>query len=199
MINLNALFHNEVVLRSLDADGRCLQQQRCKNTLTHAAADIMINALIRSGPSVVTHLYARFGDDGSNPGQLNPTDNDLLKTVRNDFVASDDNIRGGLWVPALTVPSQTSTDSDVYSGNLATFFFRIPFNIPAGQVAPAGNFTAGTSYIYALGLAVAVSSADRTQDLIMSVLTEFNPFPVPPGGQMAIDYPLQLVISPIVS
>lgn len=198
-MNLNSLFHNEVRLRVLDSAGRCRREQMVKNTLTHAAADVMINALLRTGPSVITHLYARFGDNGANPGNLNPAGDDLLNTVRGDFVASSDGIRGGLWVPTLTSPSQTSTDSDVYQGNLATFFFRVPYNIPANQVSPTGNFLPGTSYIYAVGLAVAVSSGDRTQDLIISTLTYDTPFPVPPGGQLAWDYPFKIEVNALIS
>lgn len=191
-MRINKIFHNRVTIRSMDGRGRIVAEQIAKNTHTYAMADVIINALLRSGPSVVTHLYCRFGDSGSNPGNLNPEGGELINTTRADFVASSDGIRGGLWVPALTSAIQESTDSVLYAGNQATYLFRIPYNIPANQVSPADNFMAGDSYIYAMGLGVAVAGGDRTQDLIVTVLNSFTPFPVTPGGQVGIDYPLTM-------
>lgn len=158
--------------------------------MTYASAGIFVNALLRSGPAQVTHLYARFGDSGANPGTLIPSD--LRKVVRGDFISSSDGIRGGLWVPLLSSPQQDTSDISLYAGNVASFFFRIPYNIDVSQVSPSNNFNVATSYIYALGLAVAQSSGDRSQDVIVSVLQNFTPFQVPSGGQEEINYPLTI-------
>jgi hypothetical protein len=87
----------------------------------------------------------------------------------------------------------------------ATFYFRIPYNISNDQVDP-DNFDVTTSYIYALGLAVARNSADRSQDIIISLLQAygwnsgdlaqgyFTKFKVAAGGQTAVDYVVELVL-----
>lgn len=193
-IHLQSLFQNDVVIRGFDAKGRQLFQQIARNSITHACCDVVINALTRSGPFQPTHLYARFGDDSANPGNLSPEDNDIHKTTRSDFVTSSDGIRGGLWVEEFARPLQESSDSTLYRGNRAWFLFRIPYNLPASQISPSDNFAPADSYIWALGLAVAVAGSDRTQDLIIAVLNNFTPFPVPPGGQISVDYPMQMRI-----
>jgi hypothetical protein len=105
-----------------------------------------------------------------------------------------------MWVPVLSAPAQDTSDGTRYNGNQATFFFRIPYNISTSQISPSGNFNVDTSYIYALGLAVAFNTGDRTQDKIFSAmqaygydpdntnLGNFTAFQIPPGGQTAIDY-----------
>ncbi len=191
-MDLNALFHNEVRLRGYDRHGGLVHDVRAKNQMTFAWAGVVISALLRSGPSQVTHLYARFGDSGANPGTLSPANNDLRYTVRGDFLASSDGVRGGLWVPLQAPPQQSSDDSGLYVGNIADYPFWISGNIPTSQVSPSNNFNAASSYIYALGLAVAVSTLDRTQDLIVGVLQSFDPFQVPSGGQELVNYPLKL-------
>lgn len=188
-----------ITIRQLDAGGKEVSRQVVTNSLTYAALDVFMNALLRSGPSQVTHLYARFGDGGANPGYLAPPGNDIRATSRQTFIQSTDSVRGGLWVPVLSAPIQDTTDPARYVGNRATFFFRIPANIPADQVSPSPNFNPATSYIYALGLAVAYNTSDRQFDKIISVmqaygynvnptLGNFTKFLVPAGGQTAIDY-----------
>ena len=195
-MNLNALFNNRIRIRAIDAEGHCKSEFVVKNTLTFAASDVMINALLRSGPSQVTHLYARYGDQGSNTAWIAPFGGDLRTTTRDDFIMTSgvDPVRGGLWVPILSAPAKDSTDTDLYSGNRATFFFRIPANISTDQMSPA-HFNAVSSGIYSLGLGVAASLTDRTQDLIISVLQiseeDRAKAIVPVGGQLAIDYPLE--------
>jgi hypothetical protein len=178
--------------------------------LTFAAGNVFMNALLRSGPSQVTHLYARFGDSGANPGFLSPPDNDLRNCTRTTFIETDpgDTVRGGLWVPVLSAPAQSSTDSEIYTGNQATFFFRIPFNLPTSQQSPS-NFDVATSYIYALGLAVATNPSDRSQDVIMAVMQatgfdpddllvgSFTPFQIPPSGQESIDFSLPFTVDAV--
>lgn len=220
---MNLLAQSRVVIRGLDRHGREISRQVSRNTLTYAMADILMNAFLRSGPSQVTHLYARFGDSSANPGWLNPPNIDLKATTRSTFVtvAPGDTVRGGLWVPVMSAPAQDTTDVTTYGGNEATFFFRIPANIPQDganpQVEPA-NFVAdgssSQSYIYALGLAVAQNIQNRTQDTIISVLEavgwnvaapfsgsdgsigDFAAFPIPAGGQMAVDYTVPFVVAP---
>jgi hypothetical protein len=202
-ININKMVRSKVVIRSLDRDGREVARQVAKNSLTYAAADMFMNAFLRSGPSQVTHLYARFGDSGTNPGYLNPPGGDLKSTARSDFIVSSDLIRGGLWVQVLSAPSQQTSDAAHYGGNQATFFFRIPSNIASlipPPVQPSGNFNSPGSFIYALGLAVAANTANRSQDVIITTLQavgwnpmnllagDFTAFPIPSGGQIAIDY-----------
>ncbi len=204
-VNLSKLIRPKILIRSLDRNGREVSRQVATNSLTYAAGDMFINAFLKSGPSQVTHLYARFGDSGANPGYLNPPLGDLKATTRSTFLDATDieTIRGGLWVPVLSAPSQQTTDVTKYAGNQATFFFRIPYNIDPSQVQP-DNFVAdgspAQSYIYALGLAVAVNVSNRNQDVIITALQavgwdlghplvgDFTKFPVPSGGQMAIDY-----------
>lgn len=203
----------QIVIRSLDAQGHEVSRQTAKNTVTYGAADIYANALLKSGPSQVTHLYARFGGQSANQGWLVPPNNDIWAVTRDSFtsVGLGDTVRGGLWVPILAAPAQNSTDLSKYQGNQATFYFRIPYNInTVTQTSPVGNFKANgdanDSYIYALGLAVARSSTDRTQDVIISVLQafgydseaptvgDFSAFSIVAGGQQAIDYPLPFVV-----
>lgn len=188
-----------VTIRQLDKDGHEISRQVVTNTLTYAAMDVFMNALLRSGPSQVTHLYARFGDSGANPGYLAPPGNDIRATSRQTFITSADSVRGGLWVPVLSAPIQDTSDPARYVGNRATFFFRIPANISEDQVSPSGNFSPATSWIYSMGLAVAYNTSDRQFDKVISVmqaygydvnpsLGNFTKFQVPTGGQTAIDY-----------
>lgn len=188
-----------VTIRQLDAAGNEVSREVVTNSLTYAAMDVFMNAFLRSGPSQVTHLYARFGDSGANPGYLAPPGNDIRATSRQTFIESTDSVRGGLWVPVLSAPIQDTTDPAKYVGNRATFFFRIPANISEDSVSPSGNFVPATSWIYSLGLAVAYNTSDRTFDKVVSVmqaygynvnpfLGNFTKFQVPTGGQTAIDY-----------
>ena len=194
-IDLNRMCRTRVRIRLLDARGRCVRQILTKNSLTYAASDVLMTALLRSGPSQITHLYARFGTSGT-PGNLIPSD--LRTVVRGDFIAPTTGDNGGLWVPVLSAPAQDSSNSLLYSANQATMFFRIPYNLDVSQISPAGNFNASTSKFYALGLAVAKSSTDRTQDVIISALQDpgsFTNFPIPTSGQMAIDYVMNFTTS----
>ena len=188
-----------VTIRQLDASGKEISRQVVTNSLTYAAMDVLTNAWLRSAPAQVTHLYARFGDSGANPGYLAAPGADIRATTRNTFITSSDGVRGGLWVPVLSAPVQDSTDPARYVGNRATFFFRIPANIASDQVSPEGNFVPATSWVYALGLAVAFNTSDRQFDKVVSVmqaygydpdpaLGNFTKFQIPPGGQTAIDY-----------
>lgn len=195
-MDLNAAFKNIVRIRTRDAQGRVLSDFRVKNSMTFAWAGIVMNAIARSGPSQVGWLYARFGDSGANPGTLSPTNNDLRYTVRNTFLTSADGVRGGLWVPLLSAPQQSTSDPSLYNNNQLNFGFRIPGNISANQVSPANNFNPASSYIYALGLAVSANVTDRTQDIIITALQNFPPFPVPSDGQVVVDYPLLMQVLP---
>lgn len=195
-----------ITLRHLDAHGKELRRDVITNTMTYAAMDILMDALLRSGPASVTHLYARFGDSGANPGYLVPPSGDLKMTNRNTFVQSSDSVRGGLWVPILNAPIKSSSNPSLYRGNQGTFYFRIPYTLSTEFIDPAENFNPATSYIYAIGLAVAMTTSDRSQDVIITVKQasgqagvlpagEFAPFPLVAGGQTAVDYmfPLQFV------
>jgi hypothetical protein len=105
-----------------------------------------------------------------------------------------------MWVPILTAPVQMSTDASLFAGNSATYYFRVPYNIASTQVVPSGNFNVSTSYVYAMGLAVAYNTLDRNFDKVASVmqakgydidlplLGEFDKFQIASGGQTAIDY-----------
>lgn len=203
-VKIDELIKPTITIRQLDAQGREISRQVAHNSLTFAAADIFTNALLKSAPSQITHLYARFGDSGANPGYLAPEDSDIRTTTRSTFITSTDVIRGGLWVPVLSAPVQDSSDGEVYLGNRSTFFFRIPYNIEVTQTSPQTNFNVESSYIYALGLAVAFNSGDRAQDKIFSAmqaygynpedeaLGNFTVFQIPNGGQTAIDYTIPI-------
>ena len=209
-IKLNKILKPVITIRQLDANGKEINRQVCENSMTYAAGDVMVNALLASGPFKVSHLYARFGDETENQGFLAPPGEDIRASIRDTFlsVSEGDVIRGGLWVPLQAAPTKELTDSTKYSGNKATFFFRIPYNIATTQISPSSNFNVATSYIYALGLAVATSSSDRAQDRIISVLQavgfdelepeegDFSKFLIPSGGQSAIDYSLPFEFEP---
>jgi hypothetical protein len=188
--DLQQLWRPRLTLRALDAAGRLQWQQTATNTATYAFADMLMTAWLRSGPSSVTYLYARFGDSGANPGVLAPTGQDLRNTTRTNFVAApgDSLVLGGLWVPLLAAPSQASSDLDHYAANSTTFYFRIPASLSTAQIDPAANFDVATSYIYALGLAISPNTSDRSQDVIVTATEDFDPFLIPTGGQMAVDY-----------
>lgn len=198
-ISLNAT--SRIVVRQLDAAGRELSRFSATNDLTNAAPGILMTALLRSGPSSVTHLYCRYGGafESGDEGYLTPSGNDIKKTVRNDFVKAVDGstTQGGLWVPLLAVPVQVTSDTTKYSNNQATFLFRIPFD-PTSEQQAGATFNPATSYISALGLAVAPNyENDRTQDLMFTALqfetfATHEPFLVPAGGQTAVDYTVQL-------
>lgn len=204
-IDINLLVRPWVLLRGIDRQGREVSRQLARNTLTYAAADVFMNAFLRSGPSQVTHLYARFGGESSNQGWLNPPLNDVKAATRSTFlqVGDGDLVRGALWVPVLSAPAQSTSDQSRFSANQATFYFRIPANLSPEQQDPDNFKAEGTgsdSFMFALGLAVANNISDRSQDVIMSVLQavgwdsgnpssgDFNKFLIPAGGQMAIDY-----------
>jgi len=206
-----------IVIRALDSHGVELWRQEASNTLTYAAGDVFMNALLRAGPSQVTHLYARFGGDLSGQGWLVNPGGDVKLSNRSTFLYTPDGdlVQGGLWVPVLSAPAKTSSDTSLYAGNEATYFFRIPYNIATfttpSQVSPRDHFKAAgggdDSFIYALGLGVAQNSSDRDQDVIISALQavgfdsghpldgDFNKFSIPPNGQMAVDYtvPFEIV------
>ncbi len=216
---MNFRVNPRIVIRALDSHGVELWRQVVSNNLTYAAGDVFLNAMLRSGPSQVTHLYARFGGELSSQGWLVNLGGDVRLTTRSTFLYNadpgSDLVRGGLWVPVLSAPAKTSSDQSLYSGNQATYFFRIPSNIASiispEQVSPRANFKAAglgdDSFIYALGLGVAQNSSDRNQDVIISALQaigfddshpldgDFGKFSIPPNGQMAIDYtvPFEIV------
>jgi len=209
-IKLNKVLKPIITIRQLNAEGKEISRVVTTNHMTYAAGDVMVNALLASGPFKITHLYARFGDETDNTGYLVPPNDDIRATVRDTFITVEpgDLIRGGLWVPLQAAPVKDLTDANKYSGNQATFFFRLPYNISTAQISPSSNFNVATSFIYALGLAVAVTSADRSQDRIVSVLQatgfddenpdegDFGKFLIPSGGQSAIDYTLPFQFEP---
>ena len=188
--DLSKMLSTRILLRGLSSQGRELWRQTTHNQPTNAFATMLMTAWLRSGPSQVAYLYARFGDLGSNPGILAPVGGDLKQAVRADFLKTpaENSILGGLWVPLLAAPAQNSTDSSLYVGNQCTFYFRIPAALSSLQISPAANFNPATSYVTTLGLAVAPNMSDRTQDSIVTVSTDFDPFLVPDGGQIAVDY-----------
>jgi hypothetical protein len=188
----NFKFTNAVRIHGKHPDGRA-REVVAHNTLTYAAADVMVAALLQSGPSKVTYLYAQHGGSTNTAPVVLPTD--MRATTQSNFtstIVGYDN--GGLWIPLMTAPAVDSTDVSSYRGNLATYYFRIPGTLPIAQFT--GNFVPGTSLIYGLGLAVTVNTSDRSQDLIISALGNgaFTPFVVASNGQEAIDYPLQITI-----
>jgi hypothetical protein len=191
-MNNNFKFWNEVRIRGHNRDGTP-REQIVHNTLTYAAADIMIAALLRSGPSQVSYLYAQHGGSTNTaPITLpNPMQTATITSFTRTIGGYDN---GGLWIPILAAPAVDTTDALLYAGNLATYFFRIPGTLASNQFT--GNFVAGTSLIYSLGLAVAKNANDRSTDVVISALGNgaFTPFVISPTGQEAIDYPLQITI-----
>jgi len=199
-MKLSLRLSTHIRIRNFDATGNLVREIQTHNDFTNAAADIIATALLRSGPSAVTFLYARYGGalNSGNEGIIVPADNDIKKTVRGDFVAAG-GPRGGLWVPLLATPIQSSSDTTIYVGNRVTYMFRIPSNISVSQTEGA-TFDASTSYIAALGLAVSPNfNNNRAEDLIMTVLQypDFTPTPepflVPMSGQSAIDYTVNFI------
>ena len=201
-IQLNSLVRTRITLRHFDAEGRLLGEQVGKNNFTYAAADILVAALLRSGPSQITHLYARYGDQsGDYAGTIAAPGNDLKAVARAHFVynSGSPDKRGGLWVPLSLPPSLGTTDGTKYVGNEVTLSFRIPGTLTSASYDGA-EFNAGgaTSYIGAIGLAVAPNfDNDRTQDKIFSVATHlnFSPaalFTVPKLGQTEVGYVFSL-------
>lgn len=194
-----------ITLRLLDASGQELRRHVFSNKLTYAMMDTWCNGWLRSGPFAVTHLYARYGLGGSQSLQayVNPASHDLKRTVRADFLATNESQTvGGLWVPIMAAPVQASSDTAKYQSNQATFYFRIPRSLNADQFT--GNFDPSTALIYAIGLAVAGDNSDRAQDRIVTVSQaylneddpttgEFKPIEIPPGGQAALDYTVPVV------
>jgi hypothetical protein len=193
-MDFNAIVNNRVRFSVLDESGRILQAFSAKNTLTYAAGGVLINAVLRSGPSQVYGLYARYGNNSGSPpsGTLILPSGGIKAVTRLQFIQSASNDQGALWVPVMGAPAIGTTDMTKYAGNLATFSFRISANIASSQMSPVGSFNAATSYIMAIGLAVAVNLNDRTQDIIITALNNITPLLVPAGGQLGIDYPFQI-------
>jgi hypothetical protein len=163
----------------------------------YAYGGVLINALLRSGPSQVYGLYARFGNNTGSPasGSLILPPGGIKAVTLAQFTQSQRLEQGFLWVPVMPVmgaPMISTSNSALYSGNAATYSFRIPANISTAQMSPIGHFNAGSSYIMAIGLAVAANLSDRTQDIIISVLNNITPMQVPSGGQLGIDYLFQI-------
>lgn len=130
-----------------------------------------------------------------------------MDTVRADFleVPEGNEVLGGLWVPVLSTPVQSTDDSENYNGNVLTYYFRLPYNLSSDQISPADNFAVATSRIFSLGLAVASDFSNRSEDIIISVLQAvgndeddgaFNDFLIPDGGQIAIDYVMPFSVEP---
>lgn len=187
------IVNNTVRLSVRDKDGRVLQTETAKNTLTYAAGGVLINAILRSGPSQIYGLYARYGNNTGSPasGSLVLPVGGIKAVTRSQFIQSSSTDQGCLWVPVLGAPAVSTTNSALYSGNQATFSFRIPSNISSVQMSPVGSFLT-SYYIMAIGLAVAANLSDRTQDIIITVLNAITPQLIPDGGQLGIDYPFQI-------
>lgn len=171
---------------------------QARNTFTYKAGDLIANALSRNGPFQVTHLYCRFNGP-STVSALGPSD---LRTVtRSHFLASA-SLSGGFYVPVLTAPGVSSSNLVLYNGNRLSFYFRIPSSVGPDDhgMTNEAEFSLEDSRISAMGLAVAQSASDRTQDLMLSVLqggvegggAAFEMFPLVNGGQTAIDYPINI-------
>lgn len=167
-----------------------------KNTLTHKAGDIIANALSRNGPYQISHLYLRF----NGPLTLSAlARSDLRDVAREDFLAVA-TISGGFYVPLLTAPAVSSSNTDLYTGNKLTYYFRIPSGVNAADngLTNAAGFNINTSRISAMGLAVAKVASDRSQDIIFSAIQgaasggSFNMFQLVDNGQKAIDYPVTI-------
>ena len=181
-------FTNRVVITGVDAAGNPRKQIKF-NTLTHAASDVMIAAMLQSKPARVTHLYALYGTTNSNA----TLPSDLTAVTRANFMNTDGSTYGGLWVPLVAAPSVTSSDPTKYAGNLCTYYFRIPGTLPAAQYTGPWN-NSGNGYISAIGLACAQNLNDRTQDLIISALPYYgsSAFTVASGAQESVQYPFQI-------
>lgn len=167
-------------------------------SLAYAFFNISANALAQSGPFRPTQLYARFASVANSNGQLSPPGGDIQAANRSTFIAPTDGSCGGLWVPILSAPVQSTTNTALYNGNQLTFLFRIPYNIPASQQSPA-VFNAATSYIYALGLAVQPNLQDPTQDIIIATQQnpgDFTAFQIPNSGQITVDFVLPFSVLP---
>jgi hypothetical protein len=196
-MDFNDIVNNVVRVSAIDKDGLTLHSFLTRNTLTYAAGGVLINAVLRSGPSQVSWLYARFGNNTGSPasGALVLPTGGIKAVTRTQFVQSLSNDQGALWVPVLGAVAVSTSNSALYSGNVATFSFRIPSNINQSlpsQTSPVGKFNPDSSYIMALGLAVAVNLSDRTQDVIITALNAITPQLIPSGGQLGIDYPFQI-------
>lgn len=190
----NDIVENIVRFSIEDKDGRVLKTFSAGNNLTYAAGTVLINALLRSGPSQIGYLYARYGNNQGSPpsGTLILPTGGIKAVTRANFIQSSGPDQGALWVPVLGAPLVTTSNSAYYSNNVATFSFRIPANLSTAAMSPIGSFNAATAYITAVGLAVPVSTSDRTQDIIISVLDDYALQQVPAGGQMGVDYPFKI-------
>ena len=205
MNSLNQLCHPLVRIQAWDAAQRLVWSRLQPNTLTYAAADTMVQALVGNAAAQVRYLYARFSDSQTQPASWLGSGHTAQSATRMDFVRDDQTNEqngAGLWVPLQAAPLITSTDAN-YSGNQVTYSFRIPAVLPGTQVEPSGRYSPN-SYIYALGLAVSRQVNNRTADVIISLLQsvprdavtgdplpgDFAPFAAPVGGQITVDYPL---------
>jgi len=193
-MDFNDIVNNVVRFTIYDRDGNVQETFSAKNTLTYAAGGVLINALLRSGPSQVSWLYARYGNNTGSPasGALVLPTGGIKAVTRTQFIQASSSDQGGLWVPVLGAPSISTSNSALYSGNAATYSFRIPANIVNSQTSPYGSFDSSSAYIMAAGLGVAANLTDRTQDIIIGVLNNITPRQVPSGGQLGVDYTFQI-------
>ena len=189
---IKSLVNTEVRVTPIDSDGRRLGTKIFRNEITKEGASVIAGLLVNPGAPRPSHIYGRFATAGdpapceastsfSNP--LNYAD-----VSYSDFATSSDATVGAIREP-LFGDSKIENNGDVAGGKI-TFFFRLTGN---GEIV--GTFNNSSSEVYYLGIAAARDVSDNSRDLIFSVLSAHdntNGLSIPTGGQIAIDYILNL-------
>jgi len=184
MQNINNLIKTEIKFTVLDSSGNVVKTTTEKNEIINEGASVIARLLVDNSSPRPSHLYARFATSQSDAqGASNLGLNNQVVNVT-DFIPTDNN-SGCLREPIFSTAKVEANDN-IVDGKI-TFFFRL-----SSVSTLAGTFNEGSSKIYYLGLAAARSIDDYSQDLMFSLLTPGAPIDIPIGGQISVDYTLNL-------
>jgi len=189
---IKSLVNTEVRVTPIDSSGRKLGTKIFRNEITKEGASIIAGLLVNPGAPRPSHIYGRFGTNGNPAPCENGTNFSNPLTYGDvsyvDFASSASTAVGAIREP-LFGDSKIENNGSVAGGKI-TFFFRL-----TGSGEVAGTFNNASSEIYYLGIAASRDLSDASRDLVFSVLSAhdtINGLSIPAGGQIAIDYILNL-------
>jgi len=170
------------VIRIVDvATGRVLRVQHAKNATTYEGADILGHILSGQTEYIPNMMYFEFDNSGSPPSLT------ADREGRSYYAALEAHAtRDYLRIPIALAPTRSASNAN-FNTNIVTFRCQESSSIGVG----GKTFSAAAlSSVYGLALVSALSTSDRTQDLVYARTYDITPEDKDDNHQIHVTWPI---------
>jgi len=192
-MNINNIFSTNIKISIKTENGKTVKEIFKSNRLTYQGADIIAAAMSQRGTLDLTGLYVRYAKNESDAHTTNTNfgdTKDIRKVTIIDFEDTTGTASGALISNgSVDPPLPTSVD---YEGN------QVIHNFAFSPGDLGGDFVAGTSEIYFMGLIKETGSEpyyETEGDKVFSILSfsEDEKFTLSAGQQIDIAYDISIL------